>query len=270
MSSFFILPDVVYEVQGSKAKTYLHGQLTNHILNLKDGEASYNLLLNLKGKIQADLYVYQHKGKVYLSVTPELEEVVLVHLKKLAVLSKVEFLKKEEWQIVHIFAGENHLQEQGQFYIPNSRLNTKGYDCFFLKQDLTDIESGMSVAEWETLRVQQGVPKMNVDFSSENLPQEASLERALHFDKGCYLGQEIVARLQYRGHVNRKLQSFQSDVVFDLEDKTLYDDAKQSVGQVTSFVQSENKTFFLGYVSYKALQEKKPLYCDNHLLTLNV
>ena len=64
--------------------------------------------------------------------------------------------------------------------------------------------AGIEVAE--TLRIEQGVPRFGVDFGPSTYPQEAGLEaRAVSFDKGCYLGQEVVCMLQLRGHVKRKL-----------------------------------------------------------------
>lgn len=68
-----------------------------------------------------------------------------------------------------------------------------------------------SRAAWETLRVERGVPVYGREITADNLPQETGqTERAIHFDKGCYTGQEVVARIHYRGHVNRRLAGFAS------------------------------------------------------------
>ena len=60
----------------------------------------------------------------------------------------------------------------------------------------------------EAQRIEQCIPKYGIDFDEENLPQEAGLHHALNFEKGCYVGQETIARLHFRGHVNKFLCQF--------------------------------------------------------------
>jgi len=65
----------------------------------------------------------------------------------------------------------------------------------------------VSPADYETCRIELGVPRFGVDITADNLPQETGLvPRAVSFDKGCYTGQEVLARIHYRGHVNRHLR----------------------------------------------------------------
>ena len=96
-------------------------------------------------------------------------------------------------------------------------------------------------AGWEALRLERGVPRFGVDFDDKMYPQEAALEKAaVSFDKGCYLGQEVVCMLEMRGHVKRKLAS----VVVDDDGPTgdglpargapVTDEAGATVGEVTS------------------------------------
>jgi folate-binding protein YgfZ len=66
--------------------------------------------------------------------------------------------------------------------------------------------AGVDLEAWETLRVERGVPRFGAEFSEENFPQETGLPAAtVNYDKGCYLGQEVVARIHYRGGVNKGL-----------------------------------------------------------------
>ena len=89
---------------------------------------------------------------------------------------------------------------------------------------------------WEALRIERAVPRFGVDFDEKTYPQEASLEKtAVSFDKGCYLGQEVVFMLEKRGHVKRKLAA----VVLDAGEPPargaeVKDEAGASVGAVTS------------------------------------
>ena len=91
-------------------------------------------------------------------------------------------------------------------------------------------------AGWEALRLERGVPRFGVDFDDKTYPQEAQLEKvAVSFDKGCYLGQEVVCMLEMRGHVKRKLVP----VVLDAESPPprgapVTDEAGAPIGEVTS------------------------------------
>jgi folate-binding protein YgfZ len=69
----------------------------------------------------------------------------------------------------------------------------------------------VSRSVWEILRVERGVPVYGREITADSLPQETGqTARTVHFDKGCYTGQEVVARIHYRGHVNRRLVGFKS------------------------------------------------------------
>lgn len=211
---FFKNSDILYEVIGEKSAAFLHGQLTNHIKGLKIGEANYNLLLTQKGRIVGDCFVYCLADKMILAVNPLFAETIVEHLNKLAPLSRVEIKKIENLKIVHVCRGG---PAWPPLQFPTNRIGFPGYDLFIPCDPSAPFVPEKNLIELdentiEVLRVEQGIPKIGVDVTEDNLPQEGRVERALHFDKGCYLGQEIVARLQYRGHVNKILVGLKLDV----------------------------------------------------------
>ena len=108
----------------------------------------------------------------------------------------------------------------------------------------------------ETVRLEQGIPKMGVDFTEANFPQEARLEgRAVSFTKGCYLGQEIVARLQYRGHVNKILVGLKIDSPSPPAPGTPLFDGDKEIGHITSSIHAPKfGCMALGYVPYALRQ----------------
>ncbi len=98
------------------------------------------------------------------------------------------------------------------------------------------------------VRVESGLPEYGVDMSDENLAQETGLDEAISYDKGCYLGQEVVARIHFRGHVNRQLRSLEFDMGPALSGARLLAGDKE-VGVITSAVTSpEYGDIGLGYV----------------------
>jgi folate-binding protein YgfZ len=101
---------------------------------------------------------------------------------------------------------------------------------------LAEVATVGDAAGWDALRLERAVPRFGVDFDAQTYPQEAGLEKtAVSFDKGCYLGQEVVCMLQMRGHVKRKLAA----VVLEgaeapLAGAAVTDEAGAAVGEVTS------------------------------------
>src|SRR5262249_39272971 len=102
------------------------------------------------------------------------------------------------------------------------------------------------------LRVEQGIAKLGVDATEANLPQEARLSRALHFDKGCYLGQEIIARLHFKGHVNKILAGLKIENALPPQQGAPIFEGEKEAGKITSVIFSPklNVWLALGYVPY--------------------
>jgi folate-binding protein YgfZ len=106
-----------------------------------------------------------------------------------------------------------------------------------------------SEADAETVRIENFVPKYGCDITEHTLPQETQQMHALHFQKGCYLGQEIVERIRSRGHVNRLLMGFR----IESQTKSPPPGTKlmlegQPAGEVTSSAAANSAVFGLAYV----------------------
>lgn len=248
--SYFQIPAVFYEVKGEKAATFLHGQLTNSIKTLKNGECNYNLLLSIKGKVLADLYVYKKEDKFFFSCDPQAETIILTHLKKMAPLSRIEL-------ILHTL---NLFHVLGEQTFQTNRLGIPGYDVWNKKPE-GDV---LHMHEIEQIRIENKITKWNVDFNEDNLPQEALLDRALHFNKGCYLGQEIIARLHYKGHVNKMIGLLKCDGKIKEADEIYHEE--KVIGKITSSVFSEKYQAWiaLGYVPYKLKDSAERFFVGNN------
>jgi folate-binding protein YgfZ len=108
----------------------------------------------------------------------------------------------------------------------------------------------------ETLRIEAGEPRYGVDMDETNVVSETNLDDAISFTKGCYIGQEIIARIKYRGHVAKKLTGIKFDAEVQLNDgaKVLSVDDKE-IGKLTSvtFSPQLRSTIALGYIKYDHL-----------------
>jgi folate-binding protein YgfZ len=109
----------------------------------------------------------------------------------------------------------------------------------------------------ETLRIEAGIPRYGIDMDETNVVTETNLDEGVSFTKGCYIGQEIIARIKYRGHVAKKLTGlvFDGEVALEGGAKILSTDDKE-IGRVTSsaFSPRLNGTIALGYVKYDYLK----------------
>lgn len=262
---YFSPGDKLFELQGENVSRFLHGQLTGDIQSLKIGEASYNLLLTLKGKVVSDLFVYHTKNSFFIAVNPTYAEKVISHFKKYSALSRVTIEDASiTYKIFHLCIKS---RVENSFVV--NRIGLPGFDVILASQspgfEPSHHHAKMSDELVETIRLEQGIPKIGQDFDETNLPQEARLDRALNYSKGCYLGQEIIARLHFKGHVNKILASLKiaGEKIPSRGTKIL--NADQEVGMVTSAVFSPklHAVLAMGTIPYKLFVAGQNLKLEN-------
>ncbi len=252
----FFTPSLnLLQVSGEKAGQLLHGQFTNNIRDLVPGTGNYNLFLTVKGKVLADLHVLCREDDFLLLIPQNFFSLIRDHLQKLAPLSRVTLLDVSgNWRVIHVLGNSEPAAQPNTFLFRSDRLGETGYDVITpantnLSDALTKTSGKeLTANEAENLRIQNGVPKVGIDVTEANLPQEAGLSHALNFTKGCYLGQEIVARLEYRGRLTKKLER----LIIDGSAKAdaILTENSDAVGRLTSvaFNEQTQKTHALGFV----------------------
>ena len=198
----FLSDHNLFLIEGARAKTFLHGQVSQSIEDMQNDDCRYAVFLSQKGKVQCDLFIYVHKDQLYFSVSPNYQDVFVSHLKRLAPLSGCQIHPCDDLKIVHHLESIN----TDRPFFESSRLGQVGFDEWVPSSQ--NVEESLSTEQVDFIRIKNGVAQMGVDVTDANLPQEARMDEALHFKKGCYLGQEVIARLHYRGHVNKLLFVF--------------------------------------------------------------
>jgi folate-binding protein YgfZ len=218
-------------VKGPDAAEYLQGQLTNDIEALPRERGCYAALLDRKGHLQADMRVlHLETGDIWIDLETGPAEAVLKHLRTYSIGRDVEVEDvSERWAITSLIgpraaelAGvEGLTPEHAQRY-----RDWEGAEVLAVATDLgidliarsnlvdrlSELLSAAGAAQVteaaaEILRVESGRPRFGLDMGPESMPAEAEItERAVDFEKGCYIGQEPVARLHYRGKPNRRLR----------------------------------------------------------------
>jgi folate-binding protein YgfZ len=178
-------------VQGPDAADFLQRMVSNDVLA---GESCEALLLTPKARVIAPLVVWRRGEDDFLLLTePELGDTVRTHLTRMRFAAKCA-IEPEEHSSTIVFGGEKG--------IPVSDFGVPAVEVLD-----ADVEPTVADEELERLRIEAGTPRWGREIDDRVLPAEAGLdERAISFSKGCYPGQEPIARLRHRGHVNRKLR----------------------------------------------------------------
>jgi tRNA-modifying protein YgfZ len=219
-------------VAGPDACDYLHRMVSNDVEALQVGDACPALLLTAKARLIAPLVVWRRGGDDFLLLTePALGEPVRAHLTRMRLRAQCA-IEPEEHRSALVFGGDGIATDfPGAVEVLDSGL-----------------EPTLGADELERRRVEAGVPRWGHELDDRILPAEAGLDVThVDFGKGCYPGQEPIARLHYRGKANRALR------VLELADVPPYDaelvhDGKV-VGRVTSAVRRpDGSVVALGYV----------------------
>lgn len=201
-------------VDGPDAEGFLHGLVTNDVAALPTGQACRALLLDQSGHIQADMRVARTGTSDFTLVVAATQgESLVALLDRFHFSEDVDIIGPETVACVTLVDVDAPPTEGVDLAVPGLLPGT--IDAIGVDADAIVAAAGAEPADPEALearRIAAGVPLFGVDFTSANLVQEAALEdSAVSFDKGCYLGQETVARVHYRGRVNRRLRGLSLD-----------------------------------------------------------
>jgi folate-binding protein YgfZ len=243
---FFVLGQRTrVRVTGADRLRYLTGQLSNDLRRLVPGEAIPALLLTAKGKLCADVFVWIDGESLIVEAEAALGEALVTRLERYAVSDDVAFeLLPPSAERCHLFGSIS----AGREGLRIRRLGVEGVDVPAPPNDLPEAKRD----EIELLRIERGLPRWDRELSGDTLPQEVGLDRiAVDFNKGCYVGQEVVSRIHSVGRVNRHLCGFVGDFDPSLAAAaTLVDAGGRKSGRLTSakFHPELRKTVALGFL----------------------
>ena len=199
------------QIEGTEAEKYLQGQLTCDVTKLAAGESTLTAHCDPKGKMSSLFrLIRQDEQTFYMLLKSALLPSALEQLKKYAVFSKVTFTLLD-WQILGA-AGTKAIEKCGQFSA-QIRIDVNGQQprVILLNPTRLALEPTVEAETWDLLDIQDGVPGLAAATQLEFIPQALNLqsvEQAISFHKGCYIGQETVARAKYRGANKRALFIF--------------------------------------------------------------
>ncbi len=227
------------ELVGEDRTRFLNGMVTVDLTKLEVGQGGFGFLTDRKGRVLADMAVWALEDRLFLDLPPSRGEAVRSHLEGFVVADRVEILPLDELVPLTVL-GSRGLESMGvddggleepwshrRFSIGGSEVHLCRYErcgipavVAFVSTSIAALLADQLVDElglrpvgyraWEHVRIEAGSPLWGADFDDSCLPQETGLEEiGIAYDKGCYLGQEVIARLHYRGQVSRQLRRLQ-------------------------------------------------------------
>jgi folate-binding protein YgfZ len=242
----------------------LHAMTTNQVKELQPGQGCYAFFLNPQGRILADANLFVLPDRILIDVEPEIGERLYQHLDKFIIADDVTLEDASESLTAIGVEGPEATRELAAMGAPIpdapyshvdwdgrivARVNATGEPGFRifgskLTHTLADAESARVV------RLEHAKPRYGEDIFETTLPQETQQTHALNFNKGCYIGQEIVERIRSRGHVNRLLVGLRIDAGEPPAAGTKLSADGGEAGEITSAAYSPalGKVVALGYV----------------------
>ncbi len=284
-------------VRGEDRFRWLSGMVTNGVETLATGSGAYNLVLNAQGRIQGDAVVWRvgdpaspKQDALMLEMTAAQMPALMAHFDHFIVMDDVELVALEGQSAIGLTGpgAEAVLVALGLPALAENTLGpaakvgeiavqvARGYGSLAPHYELW-AEAGEIPALWEqvvaagavpagvealeTLRIVEGIALYGTDIESRDLPQETAQTRALHYTKGCYLGQEIVERIRSRGQVHRHLRQLELTVAeggempgpgTEVRKDNAAEDAKPAA-TITSITRTpDGRVFALGVVRAEA------------------
>lgn len=268
-------------VEGGARSEFLQGMLSNEIQAVTAGGGCRALLLDNKGKVHGDLDLWAESERILVACDAAAVQHVLDSLRKYVLATPVQFLQLgDDVRFLGLVGpeAEDVLKEAGVEVPPSipyahvgaslagvevrlartPALAAEGFEIHASREAYGEViamlhkAAGGTLPEVdeqtaEILRVEAGLPRQGFELTGEQFPQEARLDDAISYEKGCYLGQETVARIHYRGNVNRILAGWRSPEPVTLGSDLFHQG--REVGVVTSSVISPRfGPIGLGYV----------------------
>jgi folate-binding protein YgfZ len=255
---------------GADRHAFINGQVTNNVKDLRVGQGCYAALVNAKGKMTCDLSIFVLENEILLDFEPGLVEKVKERLEKYIIAEDVQVMDASSSYGLLTVQGPHALKlaekmfwrapEQqyevakldDEVYVANNpRLGAPGVDVFFPIVNATIRPPTAPMEVFEIARIEQGIPRFGADMDENTLAPEALDQRAISYSKGCYIGQEVIARIRTYGQVAKALRGlrFDPNATVPKQGDKIVNDGKD-VGWITSAVFSLKlqRPIALGYV----------------------
>ncbi|MFL6499821.1 MAG: YgfZ/GcvT domain-containing protein [Candidatus Udaeobacter sp.] len=198
---------------GADTFRFINGQITNDLRKLSETAAIEACVLNAKGKLNAHIFITALGESFLMDAEPELREMLRARLERYIIADDVEIQDvTDEFSLFHVLAEDPPKLESGRIASAR-RLAKTGWDVLSdsarhepVRLELASAYRFIDSAAADVMRIEQGLPRWGRELTDEIIPIEANLEqRTIDYDKGCYIGQEVISRIKMSGQTNKRL-----------------------------------------------------------------
>ena len=246
------LPKTAFAITGADAQTFLQGQLSNDITKLSDAQVQLNCYMQHQGKIFAILWLVNYEDTLHLIIEDELAESIIQRLTMFRLMSDVVFTQTS-LQVV------GRTSNEGTYRLNNAQS---------IDLVASDALSESDTTEWERLSIEQSLPEVYNATSGTFIPQVLNLdeeERGVNFTKGCYIGQEVVARMHYLGKSKRKMYQFSAPFAVAVGDELVVagSESLRASGVVVRSITLGDTSYFLATLEVKFVESNITINTQN-------
>jgi folate-binding protein YgfZ len=249
-------------VTGIDRLRFLNGQLTNDVAKATSSRAIAACVLNVKGRIDAHVFLSTVADAIFIDSAPELQEKLPSRLERYVIADDVQIEDVgSRWSIFHILSSAAPESPENCRMVTATRFRQPGWDIWVeahehdrIFEEFSGTFAFSDDADAEIFRLEEGIPRWGRELTEEINPIEANLEgNCIDYRKGCYIGQEVISRMKVSGQRNKKLCGLVS--VHDLPMErgmklSPVGEEKKETGWITSAVRSKRlaKEIALGYI----------------------
>jgi tRNA-modifying protein YgfZ len=250
-----------FRITGTDRLRFLNGQITNDLRKASETSAIEACILNAKGKTDAHIYISASGDSFLVDAAADLREALKVRLERYVIADDVQIEDvTDQFSLFHLLSQQSPALDHGRI-VSVRRFAEPGWDIWGdaaqRHASLQELSSRWAPCDSDTaevMRIEQGIPRWGRELTNDIIPIEANLEqRAIDYQKGCYIGQEVISRIKMSGQTNKRLCG-----LISLDNLPLQPGMKlappsasgKEVGWITSAARSERigKEIALGYV----------------------
>jgi folate-binding protein YgfZ len=250
-----------FQITGTDRVRFLNGQITNDLRKATEKVAIEACVLNARGKMNAHIFVSALAECFSVDAEPELRETLRTRLERYVIADDVQIKDvTNQFSLFHVLSEKSPTAEHGRI-VSVRRFAQQGWDIWSdaarhdaVWQQLSSAFAFLDSTAAEVMRIEQGIPRWGRELTEQIIPIEANLEqRTIDYEKGCYIGQEVISRIKMSGQTNKRLCGLISlgDVPLQPVLKLATPSAaEREVGWITSATRSQRigKEIALGYV----------------------
>jgi tRNA-modifying protein YgfZ len=201
-------------VTGADRGRFMNGQTTNDVRKSSDSATQESCVLNTKGHLEAHLFLFTTPEAIWIDAAAELRESLKARLERYVIADDVAIEDvTDDFALFHVITEKRPQIPEIKFCLSSRRLFQSGWDVWDersknekIRQALAGESEFISPDAVEILRIENGIPRWGRELTPEILPPEAGLEtRAIDYEKGCYVGQEVISRMKMSGQIRQRL-----------------------------------------------------------------